>query len=266
MAPEGDSAPVRIALEHAGGTTVLSLGKRREPRRSEDVWGPPAGRYVRVNEGPVLLIKDDIAAVDANPGQWWERNLLEVAPEAVRKMQITSAEGAFAVERGTNDTFVLAGAAADETVDDAAARRLFGALRNLRAESRWPADEAAAFSNDVRCVAEAEGIVYSVRIGDPQSDRNGGRPVKVEATVAEGATSEQQAAAAAANKLAGRIYLVPAYQADPLAMKREALVRKAPPEPESEPEVVPEPAPVPAEEPAAPPAPADALAEESAPS
>lgn len=264
LAPEGNSAPLRIALEHAGGTTVLSLGKRREPRRNEEVWMPPAGRYVRVDEGPVLLIKDDIAMADANPGQWWDRNLLEVAPEAIRKVQITSAEGAFAIERGTNDTFVLAGSAEDETVDAAAARRLFGALRNLRAESRWTADEAAAFSNGVRCVAEAEGVVYSVRIGDPQSDRNGGRPVKIEATAAEGAMPEQQAAAAAVNILAGRIYLVPGYQAEPLAMKRDALVRKAPPEHESEPEVVPEPAPIPAEEP--PPASADALAEESAPS
>lgn len=267
LAAEGDPAPVRIALEHAGGTAVLSLGKRRAPRGGEEVWRPQAGRYARVGEGPVLLLKDDIAGATADSGQWWDRKLLEVAAESIRKVEIASAEGSFAMERGTNDTFALAGATEGESPDEGAARRLFGALRQLRAESRWPAGDEEAFANAATYRAEADGVGYAIRIGAPRSDRNGGRPVAIAASAAEGATSEQQAAAAAAAKrLNGRAYVVPAYLAEALVATRAELVRKAPPASEAAPESVPESAPVPAEEPDPPPAPADAPAAESAPS
>ena len=56
LAAEGAEEPLRIALEHAAGTTTVSLGKTRAPRRDEEYWGPPAGRYVRprIADAPLL--------------------------------------------------------------------------------------------------------------------------------------------------------------------------------------------------------------------
>ena len=216
LAADAEPAPIRVALEHAQGTTVLNLGKTREPRRSDPYWGAPAGRYVRVDEGPVLLIKEDIRMVAADPAQWWDRLLLEVAPESIRKMEVGSADGTFAIERGTNGAFAAVGAAEGETVEEGAADRLFGALGNLRAEKILaPEESAAAFSNAVSCVAETEGATYRIQLGEALADQGDGRPIKIETT------------AETSKRLNGRTFLIPAYLADVLVMKKDILIRKA---------------------------------------
>jgi hypothetical protein len=238
-------APLRITLEHDQGTTVLSLGKMREPRGGEQPWGPTPGRYVRVDEGPVQLLKDDIPLAQADPDQWWDRLLLEVAPESIRQVEMSSADGAYVLQRGSNELFSLVGAAAGEEVDVAAAQRLFGALRSLRAERRLLSDApatVAAFTNANQYQAEADGITYRVSIGEAPSDGGGARPLKIEATAAADAAPERQSAATSAGKkLNNRTFLVPAYLADPMRLKKEELVRSPAP--------IPEPAPSPAEAP-----------------
>jgi len=245
LAAEGAEAPLRIALEHAAGTTTVSLGKTRAPRRGEEYWGPPAGRYVRVDEGPVLLLKDDVPGADADPAQWWDRALLEIEPETVRKVDVAGGGETFALERGTNGTFALVGAAEGEEVDAAAAERLFGALRNLRAdEILKPEETEGMFAEAATYAAETEGATYRVEIGAAQTERGNGRPVRIEAT--------GDVSAATAKKLAGRAFLIPSYLGDALVAKRAALVRK--------PEPAPEAPPAPAAEPTLEPPPAEAAA------
>ena len=253
LAAEGDEAPLRIALEHAAGATTVSLGKTRAPRRGEEYWGPPAGRYVRVDEGPILLLKDDVPGADADPAQWWDRALLGIEPADVRKVEVASGGETVALERGADGAFALAGAAEGEDVDAAAAERLFGALRNLRADEILSAEESEGmFAEAATYAAETEGATYRIEIGAAQADRGNGRPVRIETTGA--------VPAATAKKLAGRAFLVPPYLGEALVAKREALVRKmepAPPEPAEETAISAEPT---AEEPA--PEAAPAIAEE----
>ena len=238
LAAEGAEAPLRIALEHAAGTTTLSLGKTRAPRQTEAYWGPPAGRYARVDEGPVLLLKDDVPGADADPAQWWDRALLEIESETVRKVEVAGGGETVALERGTNGTFALAGAAEGEEVDAPAAERLFGALRNLRADEILKPEEAdELFKDAATYAAESEGATYRIEIGAAQAERGNGRPVRIEAT--------GEVPAATAKKLAGRAFLVPSYLGDALVVKRETLVRKVEPVPpelaaeEPEPEAAP---------------------------
>ena len=227
LATDGAEAPLRIALEHAAGTATVSLGKTRAPRRGEEYWGPPAGRYVRVDEGPVLLLKDDVPGADADPAQWWDRALLEIEPETVRKVEVAGGGEAIALERGTNGTFALVDAAEGEEVDAGAAERLFGALRALRADEILKPEEAEGmFAEAATYAAETEGATYRIEIGAAQADRGNGRPVRIEAT--------GDVPAATAKKLAGRAFLVPPYLGDALVVKLETLVRKveaAPAEP-----------------------------------
>ena len=235
-----EPAPLRIALEHDRGTTVLSLGKLREFRRTEDYWGPPAGRYVRVDEGPVQLIKEDLRGADADPAQWWDRLLLEVPRESIRKVEVGGGENSLAVARDTNGVFALAGGAAGEEIDASAADRLFGALRDLRAEKILAGETTnEAFVHAGTYVAETAGATYRIQIGAAQADQGGGRPVKIEVS--------GEAEAAAAKKLNGRTFLIPAYLAEPLLMKKQELVRKTEPSPDEASETAPsaEPPPVP---------------------
>lgn len=246
LAAEGAEAPLRIALEHAAGTTTLSLGKTRAPRRGEEYWGPPAGRYVRVDAGPVLLLKDDVPGADADPAQWWDRALLEIEPAAVRKVEVAGEGETFALERGTNGVIALVGGAEGEDVDAAAAERLFGALRDLRAEEILKPEEIEGmFSAAATYAAETAGATYRIEIGAAQADRGNGRPVRIEAT--------GDVPAATAKRLSGRAFLVPPYLGDGLVAKRDALVRKTEPAPaEPAPAVeeespLPEPPPIPDE-------------------
>lgn len=239
LAADGTNAPLRLALEHAAGTTTLSLGHARAPRQTEAYWGPPAGRYVRVDAGPVLLLKDDVPGADADPAQWWDRALLEIEPADVRQVEVASGGESVAIERGADGAFALATAATGEETDAAAAERLFGALRNLRADEIWSAEEAeGAFAEAATYAAETEGATYRIEIGAAQADRGNARPVRIAATGA--------VPAATAKKLAGRAFLVPSYLADALVATRDALVRKTDPAPAVEEETpLPEPPPVP---------------------
>ena len=224
LAAEGEEAPLRIALEHEKGTTVLSLGKTRAPRRGEEYWGPPAGRYARVGDGPVLLLKDDVPGADADPAQWWDRALLEIEPAAVHQVEVASGGETFAIERGTNGIFALAGAAEGEELDVAAAERLFGALRDLRADEILKPEEAeGAFAEAATYAAKTDGATYRIEIGAAQAEHADGRPVRIAAT--------GDVPAATAKKLSGRAFRIPSFLADAMVAKREALVRKteAPP-------------------------------------
>ena len=255
LAPAGEPAPLRIELQHDQGTTVLQLGKRREPRNAENMWGAPAGRYARVDEGPVLLLKDDLALAQAVPDVWWERTLLAVPPESVRRVETSGADGACAIARDTHGVFVLENAAAGETVDVAAADRLFGALRNLRADGLLKkADEKEElFAVAASYQAETTGLTYRIQLGAGLADKGNSRPAKISVAPTAAATPEQQAEAARiARKLDGRTFLIPPYLADAFGAKRETLVRK--------PEPAPEPPPAPAVEPTSEPAATDAPA------
>lgn len=233
LAVEAEPAPMRITLEHAQGTTVLSLGKLREPRAGEQPWGPSPGRYVRVDEGPVRLLKEAVPMAQADPDQWWDRLLLEVAPESIQQVEVSQADSTYSIQRGTNGVFELAGASADETVDEPAAQRLFGALRSLRAVRRLPADaeaHSAAFTNASQYRAVAEGISYAITVGAVPAEGDGTRPVKIEVAASAEATPEQQARAAAAmKKLSGRAFAVPAYLADALRLGKDEVVKPSPP-------------------------------------
>lgn len=250
LAAGEEDEPVRIELEHGQGTSVLTLGRHREPRSSEAAWMAAAGRYVRVDEGPVLLIKEDIAEAEADPEQWWDRVLLEVAPEAVRKVELGTGADAVAIARGTNGAFALAGGATDEEVAVPAATRLFGALRSLQAEEILPEGGTDAFTNALSCRFETEGATYAIQLGAAQPDPGGGRPVKIAVAAAADAAPELSAAVAAAEKkLNNRVFRIPAYLAEPFTVQKDALIQKKEPAPEPAPEptleveAVPEPAP-----------------------
>ena len=239
LGADGEAATVRITLEHAAGRSVLALGKTREPRREGDLWGAELGRFVRVDEGPVLLIKDDLRMVQADSASWWDRQLLAVASDAVQKVEVAAGADAYALEKDTNGVYALAGAAEGESVAVAAADRLFGALRSLQAEAHLPAEESGgdeAFASGNRYEATTAGATYTLWIGEGADESGGGRRLKIDVAVHAEATPEQQAAASmATRKLNGRVFRIPAHAADALTLPRTAVVQKAEPPAESGP-------------------------------
>ncbi len=244
LADGGDGSTVRITLKHAKGTTILRLGKMRESQRREGYWVPPGGRYARVDDGPILLLKEDMRMAQASAEVWWDRTLLEVAPESIRNVSVQTGEESFVLELGTNGVISLVGAGDGERVNGEAAHRLFGAVRSLRADKILPIakEVGLAFSKTTSFQAETEGATYRIQLGDSVPELGEGRPIRMAVEVSSGATPEQQAAAVAvAKKINGRTFMIPAYLADSLSPKRDSLLQR----PESVPETAPEMPPVP---------------------
>jgi hypothetical protein len=263
----GEPAPLRIELQHDQGTTVLQLGKRREPRNAENMWGAPAGRYARVDEGPVLLLKDDLSLAQAVPDVWWERALLAVPPESVRRVETSGADGACAVAR-TPTASSSWKRRAGETVDAAAADRLFGALRNLRAagllkkakkKKTCSPPRVLSGGND-RQIPHPTGAGWPTRATPARRRFRSRRP-----PLRRGAAGGSRANCPEAGRSD-----VPdsSVSGDAFGAKRETLVRKPEPAPEAPPapavEPTPEPAatdaPAPAAEPTPEPPPPEAAA------
>ena len=244
LADGGEAAPLKITLKHGNGTTVLSLGKMRESQRNDYDWGPPGGRYARVDDGPVLLLKEDVRMAQAGSDLWWDRSLIALEPESIRKISVQADGESYVLERQTNGVVSLAGLGDGESTHMEAANRLLGALRSLRAEKWMPAatEWGDAFENAATIQAEVEGATYRIQLGNASPEKGEGRPIRVEIEVASNATPEQQAAA---KKTSGRTFLIPAYLADSLTLKRSDLIQQAP---EAAPEETPAPPPVPAVE------------------
>jgi hypothetical protein len=235
LAEEGAPPPLKITLEHGGGTTVLRLGRTREPRRQEDLWGPPPGRYVRVDDGPVWLLKDDFTYAGADSDSWWDRRILEVDPEAVTRIEVVAPGEEYRLARGEEESWLFEGEAGENPPDPDSAARLAEALDGLVAERmlEWSAEEReAAFAEPRRHVAEADGIRYQVELGAERPEDGGGRPVRIEVSALPEADDAARARAETAHQRAGgRIYLLPAYLANNLARAKEDVRR--PPEPEA---------------------------------
>ena len=228
LADGGESSPLNIILKHGKGTTVLSLGKMRESQRSEGYWGPPGGRYARVDEGPILLLKEDVRMAQAGSDLWWDRSLIELAPESVQKVTVQVEEDSYMLERQTNGVISLAGLEDGESVNMEVANRLFEALRSLRAEKIVPTttDVGKAFAKAASFQADAEGTIYRIQLGDALPDLGEGRPIRIEVEALSSATPEQQSTAVAeAKKFNGRTFLIPAYLADSLTLKRSKLIQ-----------------------------------------
>jgi hypothetical protein len=233
LADGGEVEPVEIALEHARGTSVLRLGESRRPRRQEDAWAPALGRYSQMDGGAIVLLKDDVPHADADDNLWWDRSLASVELDEVRRVEVSSGAASYALVRGDDGGYAMDGIAEGETMVEGSARRVFGALRGLRADGIADEEEANAQEwgeNADRYVAETDDAVYRVWLAPLAPTNTGMRFVRMEMEPKEGAGEEVRLAQThAMRKLAGRTFLVPLFAAEAMTMSRASLVSSAPP-------------------------------------
>lgn len=220
LAADGDEAPMLIRLTHAGGVTTVALGKSRTPGGASRGWGMWPGRFARVDEGAVVLLKDDVPHVEADPDLWWEQNLFELEPRDIREIRLTRADSDFMLRQDEEGEFELADAAEGESVVRGRARRLFDTLRSWRADKLlagedWDAEAEGVFRVEVRM--DDDTLIFEV--GPTPEDEPGGRPVRF--------------VAATETDLEGRVFRVPAYRVDPLVAERADVIRVLPPVPQS---------------------------------
>ena len=164
---------VRVLLKGAGDKTLASiqLGKPRMGGSSESFGGMrmPQGYYVRVGEGPVTLLKEDLSDYPADSGLWTDHVILSVRPETIREISSTSTQGEFHVQVKSPGLYEIAGMKTNEDLNTMNVDRLANALSALRMNRvADPAAQETGYGFDTPAVYTAhaaDGMTYIVTLG-----------------------------------------------------------------------------------------------------
>jgi|GEM_PF-1473303 len=246
------------ALESGQGTAVQFFTKgatpvfefiignhKQNPPDPRNPYGfsAPEGTYIRVASATagapagsetVLLVKDIIATPSGAEG-WIERTLVNVDAEQVRVITIAPPGGEPAVLSRTNstDAFSMAGLAATQQVNNAAATTLAGALSHFTIQKVVPPSEAstnAALEHAWQVsLRTADGITYSLVLADTNApDAYARLSISYDAAHAGpdagDADAAQSKAALLTSRFASWLYVLPSYKASELRKTRADLI------------------------------------------
>lgn len=158
-----DGTPTRFVLYAADGGTLgrVALGKVQT-----------GGRYVRVDNGPVIQTKGSLSDLPTSWRDWVETKLLDVSPANIAEVRVapTNAPAYTLVKQGT-DRYRLEDLGQDEKIDTAAAGKLTRALQyfsltGVADPSR--SDEELGFEQaETYAARTTEGVKYTVSLGGP---------------------------------------------------------------------------------------------------
>jgi len=223
VAPGGETELEEFGLDDTNATVVeflaadgrrlarLALGKARLSA-SGGFGGFPDGQYVRVDDGPVVVLSRQLYGFSPEPRDWVRSELLNLSPSQGDRVEVVTAEGAYRLRVEEPGRFVLEDLREDEKLDEGMARRVVGALQYLSFTTiADPAcsDEELGFVDPARYIYRtADGFIYTVQLGGAHQD--GGRYARIavayerpvaeihdespEVTAGEGGTSEARAA------------------------------------------------------------------------
>jgi hypothetical protein len=230
LAAVQDDPPLHLTLHGADHTIALDLGKPRTGGPQAETWRPPQGRYARMDNGPVLLLSDNLHAAQASPEVWMDRMLLEVPVQDIRKVEVASPDGTYAIEQGTNNTFHWIEPDKMAGIEKVQARRLFSALQHLRFDRILTGEgqNSDPFTHAVKYTAFTADATYTVTVGTSTPEQPG-RPVRISVTTDKDAPQDLQAKAAFTSmKVSNRVFTISAHLAGSLTMPLNELVPAVP--------------------------------------
>jgi hypothetical protein len=250
---------------------VVQLGRSRMPRSDSPYGGYPDGQYVRVGDGPVLLLAQAPGDFPAEGENWVKKQLASVSSTDATLVSAEVSNSAYRLTVKGYDDFALDGKlAADEELDKDNARRAAGALSYLSfsavADPAKPDAELGLEKPAVFALEARDGFAYRVLLGGKPEGRDGRharfsveyrKPAAPAAPPAPAAGADTNAAAqakadherdlkkwqddtaAAEKRLAEEkarfgkwTYVVSDYAAESMLLPRERLVKKIEKKPE----------------------------------
>ncbi len=163
-----------VALFDSSGADLasVSLGRPRGGGASR-----PGGRYLRVGDGPVVLLKEDLARFSANSDEWIDKKVLEVNSPLTRRIKITLPEASYTLDISGENEYRLEDQKENEKINHGSAARLARALQALRcltvADPALP-DAELGLDHPSSCTLEAkDGFAYTVLVGGASADPAG---------------------------------------------------------------------------------------------
>lgn len=178
--PDSDLAEERPYLtlafrDHTGDSLgTLRVGRARvAPSEAQRPTVRSDGTYMRVDDGPVLLISADLRMFPASQSDLIQSHLFELSLEDIRKLHLTLRnEDEIAVEQTGPREFVGSGLAEDEELNTARARQWFHAFRSVNfADVAGPRhqDIPDAFLPDYDRleITTTDGRLIQLHVGEP---------------------------------------------------------------------------------------------------
>jgi len=149
----------------------VMIGDPWFPSRTETSFmSPGGGRYLRVNDGPVLLVTANIYPLPADPKTWIRKRLLNVDPQAVQSVQVINTNAGYTLIIRGADEYELDGLKEDEELDRGAVNRLRRSMQFLRciavADPATPDKELGFTTNSPRFrLTTTNGVSYTAILG-----------------------------------------------------------------------------------------------------
>ena len=178
-----DTATTVIMKDQAGKTlATLLVGEARERKGAQ--FGGNDGRYIKVDDSPVLLVDSNFDALPSQSEDWITKDLLNIQSADITAVTIQGTNGTVTVDTKDSSAYVVNGLAEDEETTTANAGRAHRALQNLRFNSvANPSTDDTSLGLDKATVFTAKtkaGIDYLVHVGNESSDGN--RYARIDAT------------------------------------------------------------------------------------
>lgn len=211
------SAAIQVVLKEGSGHVLADIlfGTMLPESKASRTVGFSQGLFMRVGQGPVFLADGLIGSVFGWTSEWIEQNILQVPPDSLRGITITSDGVSFTLRATNPGEFVVDDMDEGEYVDAGVAAGMMRALSPLTVLSlvdSKDAGEARGFDHPFRFEAETQnGERYAVLIGDVAPDGKS-RYIRVQERAGEGASPWT--------------FLVSEFTAQKMAVSRETLVKR----------------------------------------
>jgi hypothetical protein len=178
-----ESNATQVILQDTSGQTLdeLFLGAPRVKGGEGPFGGAPRGQYLRVGDGPVLLVGEMIRRMAASDDGWIRREILRANVEEVASVTSVSTQGEYTIIMQAPGVYTMDGLKKDEQVDPGFASRLMNALQPLAlmtVADPNTSNTVFGFDRPDRFTMKMKGgTIHTVQLGAPSG--TGGRYARV---------------------------------------------------------------------------------------
>ncbi len=205
--------------------------------------GLPSGRFLRVDDGPVMLVNQRLDEFSMDPDDWIRRELIGVpASEVASIIAAPLGSDPYEIQVQEDGRYLVTDLLPGEDTNQSGAGRVARSLQNLRSITVVDPDVRDAergFDDPSKLrIVTQRGIVYSLRIGGP-SETDEGHYVRIAVSLdpkfVAGDPDEETRLATLRSILHGWTFLIPSFQVDAMRLPRDQVVTSPAPEPEATP-------------------------------
>lgn len=225
-----DSRPRVIRFHDAAGGKLASLAIGRPREGAESVMAG-GGVYVRVDDGPVLLLGEDLGVLPRGAMDWAETTLLNVDAADIESISVAATGSSYTVRSPSAGEYAMDGLSPGEEVKKDVAGRLFGVLMDLffggiADPSKSESDMGLGVPEEFQAKTR-DGVTYAVQIGGSPDDVN--RYARLFVFYTEPETPDEKSAAlkAEVERMSGLfskwVYVLPNYTCQTMLTPRSDI-------------------------------------------